>query len=821
MQPGAPRVWQPDPADYAIGFPEHLTNANGGAAIGFPYDAEGFRDRSTCGGFLWSTGEELRRSADRALGARLGLAGPAAVNGLQGNPLSMLRPGNEPPLRTYFIDYDDRLDETIVSGHLGDVAIWRPCGPSVAGRWQMPGWMLGWSWWGEGGPVPSAPGHSCPADQQKPGITCCPKGTAPDKAGACKPWCPNGAMDLDSQKLCGLGFDNATHDPSKPGDLACLGGASPKPGLGLVACIEHSPVFGAPVCAAGFAKKPVAGNMSVCAPTPQQSACPPGQQVSPIDGGCHALCAGGIAWPGKQCCAEGSAVSAAGKCCPAGAKVDPATGQCQQQVAMPACPPGTKPGAASPGCVSTGDACPEGSKADPKSGACLKEIAFCVGGGKPDPATGKCPPGSAPPPSGCPVGLVAASPGAACCPQGQAPGAKGQCTIASCPAPAKFVAGTCCTAEQLAPGGDCAAKVCGKSKSLLQPDGVCCAGADVYKDASGATACCTTGEVVDGKCKKPPLTGIPADPTCGSGYQTASDGVCCLASQLTAGGQCCPADQSPSGPAKTSCAPTHTAGPPATPPSDNGGPTGKVCCASGSVPVAAGGCCALAQLTGTGVCCPAGQTPDPKRPGRCGPPTATPVLVKETPPQPACAAGFSEMPDGSCCRTSNVSKDGLRCLPQSGKETVAPAGPIPVPVPIPSKSKAAPDDDDDDDDDDRRKSARQKAPSGDARRDRQPERGRDSERRELPKVEPAKREPPKPEPTKSDPPKSDPPRPDPVRREPPKPEPPKREAPKAEPPKREAPKVNKLVVPKVLKVVPANKRQETKPTTRPAQQNIR
>ena len=415
------------------------------------------------------------------------------------------------------------------------------------------------------------------------------------------------------------------------------------------------------------------------------------------------------------------------------------------------------------------------------------------------------------------------SPGAACCPQGQAPGAKGQCTIASCPAPAKLVAGTCCTADQLAPGGACAAKVCGELYALgvriftddgacvadaecatnFCTDGVCCAEADVYKDASGAAACCTTGAVVDGKCTKPPLTGIPADPTCGSGYQPASDGVCCLASQLTAGGQCCPADQSPSGPAKTNCAATHTAGPPATPPSGNGGSTGKVCCASGSVPVAAGGCCALAQLTGTGVCCPAGQTPDPKRPGRCGAPTGTPVLVKETPPQPACAAGFSEMPDGSCCKTSNLSKDGLRCMAQSGKETVAPAGPIPVPVPIPSRSKAAPGDDDDDDDDDRRTSARQKAPSGEARRDRQPERSRDSERRELPKAEPAKREPPKPEP-----PKSDPPRPDPVRREPPKPEPPKREVPKAEPPKREVPKVNKLVVPKVLKVVPANKKQE-------------
>jgi hypothetical protein len=62
-------TWQPDPDEYAVGFPADLRNGNGGIAIGFGY-ANGQIDRASCGGFLWSTGEQLRNASDPALAAQ-------------------------------------------------------------------------------------------------------------------------------------------------------------------------------------------------------------------------------------------------------------------------------------------------------------------------------------------------------------------------------------------------------------------------------------------------------------------------------------------------------------------------------------------------------------------------------------------------------------------------------------------------------------------------------------------------------------------------------------------------------------------------------
>ena len=54
------RVWQVEPDDYAIGFPPAFRNGNGGVAIGYDYDRDGEMFFGSCGGFLWSTGEDLR-----------------------------------------------------------------------------------------------------------------------------------------------------------------------------------------------------------------------------------------------------------------------------------------------------------------------------------------------------------------------------------------------------------------------------------------------------------------------------------------------------------------------------------------------------------------------------------------------------------------------------------------------------------------------------------------------------------------------------------------------------------------------------------------
>ena len=121
-------LWFPVPREYAIGFPPNFRNDNGGIALGYGYDAAGNINRAVCGGTLWTTGEQLRNARDPAIIQRLQLGGPLIVDGLQGNVVQLLRPQNEPPFETYFIDYDDRFDDPQTRGYLGDVVIWRVCG---------------------------------------------------------------------------------------------------------------------------------------------------------------------------------------------------------------------------------------------------------------------------------------------------------------------------------------------------------------------------------------------------------------------------------------------------------------------------------------------------------------------------------------------------------------------------------------------------------------------------------------------------------------------------------------------------------------------
>jgi hypothetical protein len=124
-------LWFPVPREYAIGFPPNFRNDNGGIALGYGYDDAGNINRAVCGGTLWSTGEQLRNARDSAIIRRLQPGGPLIVDGLQGNAVPLLRPQNEPPFATYFIDYDDRFDDPQTRGHLGDVVIPRVCGQAA------------------------------------------------------------------------------------------------------------------------------------------------------------------------------------------------------------------------------------------------------------------------------------------------------------------------------------------------------------------------------------------------------------------------------------------------------------------------------------------------------------------------------------------------------------------------------------------------------------------------------------------------------------------------------------------------------------------
>ncbi len=164
--PGDRRVWQSEPDEYAIGFPRDLRNGNGGAAIGYNYDRAGEIMPGSCGGFLWTTGEDLRESPDPALVERLKQTGPLHVDGLQGMGIWQDRPRNAPPLESYFISYIDGPSDDAARGHLGAVAIERQCAPAEHATLAPP-------------PAGSAPAPGAPPVGAPPGTPPAPPGGPP------------------------------------------------------------------------------------------------------------------------------------------------------------------------------------------------------------------------------------------------------------------------------------------------------------------------------------------------------------------------------------------------------------------------------------------------------------------------------------------------------------------------------------------------------------------------------------------------------------------------------------------------------------------
>ncbi len=667
-QPGLARTWQPVPDEYAVGFPGELRNSNGGLALGYDYERDGKISRGSCGGFLWMTGEDLRHAADPKLAEQLTRSGPPNVQGLQGNPIWTVRPMNAPPLRSYFLDADSRFQDPTARGHMGDMEIWRACGPTLRGGWMLPGW-IGWWWTAEWGGRLPPPRLTCPVDLQKPGFQCCPNGTTPGPGGQCRPLCPNGANDPQSLKLCALGFDAATYKPAAPGQLRCIGGGMPVANNGALSCVGASPVLSASVCQAGWTKQAIPGIGTVCAPSKSQLFCPPGKQVG-LDGHCRALCLGGTAWPTTQCCAAGSAVTPTGQCCPFGSTVDPKTGACSRIII--GCAPGSLYDPVK-GCTPPTTDCPPGFTADAKSGQCQKIQYDCLPGLYPSGTNGEClpppppncVPGSPgcttqtgcsgpncpPPPQGCPASWNQNTVTGGCCPPGQSANANGACTFTACPTPGKLTGGKCCSPDDLKLGGACAVSLCGAG-APTGASGACCPSDRVYDNIRGVQTCCAK-PLANGKCEGDgPLTGDTVgskcapgstDPACCPAGYTGSGKTCCLTSQMTSTGICCPAGQSPTGTDKAACAPTFGGGKPPsgdTPPSP---PTTNSCCAAGFTPLAGGSCCAVSQLTSGGMCCPAGQTPDPRNRRVC-------ITV------PTCGPRDTLL-NGACCRRDKIYSD--------------------------------------------------------------------------------------------------------------------------------------------------------------------
>ena len=232
---GTPFFWEPV-GDYAIGFLPNFQNGDGGIALGYGYEPDGYVNLGACGGTLWSTGSQLRITANPALAQRLSAGGALPVDGLQGNAPTLLRPQNTPPLSSYFIDADDVTDRAGTPGHMGDVATWRAC-PGMS--WLDPMYvdMLVVELWCPAGffrsrdscvPIPCRPGElfhrgrcvepRCPPELRTPvrGL-CCPAGSTWDaKMRKCEPpqLCQSGRRARDGS-CCPLpnGSGTASYPP--------------------------------------------------------------------------------------------------------------------------------------------------------------------------------------------------------------------------------------------------------------------------------------------------------------------------------------------------------------------------------------------------------------------------------------------------------------------------------------------------------------------------------------------------------------------------------------------------------------------------------
>jgi hypothetical protein len=110
-QPGdtSPGLWHMPQDEYAVGTLPSYQNANGGVDL-------------SCSLKMWSTGDRLMEPADAAPGSF------PTIDGLQGNDSDLVKPANEPPEKSWFIDYYDHQSDPLSRGHVGSLAINRVCG---------------------------------------------------------------------------------------------------------------------------------------------------------------------------------------------------------------------------------------------------------------------------------------------------------------------------------------------------------------------------------------------------------------------------------------------------------------------------------------------------------------------------------------------------------------------------------------------------------------------------------------------------------------------------------------------------------------------
>ena len=356
---------QPD--EYAIGFPPDFRNGNGGVAIGYDYDHNGELVPASCGGFLWATGEHLRQPADPALAAQLGQSGPPTSTACKATARWRIRPDNAPPLYSYFIDYDDALDDPAERGHMGDVAIERLCSAAAARRTRSV-WRRGANRRPAGRPARPAAGSSqaaatdaarrlqagrvtragtnecmsCSSPNIQVNGRCCSVNQIAATAACSNSTCPAGQTAVGPSNFCcnsgqvytsaGSGqaccatalVNGQCPTPPNPPTTGCGKGYVP---VGSACCLSSKMTSTGVCCPAG--QTPGGTNKSQCEKIVYiPIKLPPGPQC----------CASGIPTASGQCCPPAN-VTTRGVCCPG--PVDPANRkECQVLIPLATCASG-------------------------------------------------------------------------------------------------------------------------------------------------------------------------------------------------------------------------------------------------------------------------------------------------------------------------------------------------------------------------------------------------------------------------------------------------------------------------------------------------
>jgi hypothetical protein len=339
--PDGHRIWQEVPDEYAIGFPRDFRNDNGGVAIGYNYDHNGEFILSSCGGFMWTTGEDLRDSSDAALATRLGKSGPLHVTGLQGNGTWRVERNSEPPLESYFVDYVDEAPDEAARGHMGDIAIARPCALRAqifpASPPQPPAGAPpirhGGIPPGEGGPPGTPPGTpgTPPSVPGTPPGGCPPNQVRNVTTGSCGS-CPRPNIQING-KCCSvatLAVNAACSNSSCPSGQTAIGPSN--------FCCNSGQVYTNPT-----------GAQACCSGRVVDGQCQP--SIPPITANCPT----GYVLVGGSCCLA-SQMTSNGTCCPAGQT--PSGAQCVPYIPIRfppplCCPAGQIPTAGSKSCCAT------------------------------------------------------------------------------------------------------------------------------------------------------------------------------------------------------------------------------------------------------------------------------------------------------------------------------------------------------------------------------------------------------------------------------------------------------------------------------------